>query len=341
MRIDDPGQRRLIRLRADIGVGGPDQLVAGDALAGRGHACQSEIGRIGQDGCEQRVLVVAGLAGAQVGECGGEAGSAADFMQQFGDPYARQHCVDAVGQCFGFRRRGRLHRGDMQAPVAQLDPFELTAPQPAGEAFQPPVEFGASRGQPFVRRCGQAQLGRDRRHRRGRQQVAVEPAIVGRSLDPDVAGAQLVAQRGKHGSFVEPPVSPAGLGNQPLPFLSERHRRVGGTSRLPAWLRSRSRRIAESVGSLRARRLEFQCLKELGSEFAQRPVAVGGTVQRVFVGEIGEFSDFALSAKQLRPADGFVDDGEGVAFAVLGVASASIVSWNSRIRRPTFRVPAT
>ena len=44
-------------------------------------------------------------------------------------------------------------------PVAQFDPFEFAALQPAGEAFQPPVEFGATSGQPFFGACRQAQLG--------------------------------------------------------------------------------------------------------------------------------------------------------------------------------------
>src|SRR5271165_7412715 len=55
MRIDDPDQRRLIRLRSDISVGGPDQLVPGYALAGLGHARQPQIGAIGQDGGEKSV----------------------------------------------------------------------------------------------------------------------------------------------------------------------------------------------------------------------------------------------------------------------------------------------
>ena len=173
-------------------------------------------------------------------------------------------------------------------------------------------------GQPFLRRCRQAQPGRDRQNCSRRQQVTVEPAIVGRSLDPDVAGAQLVAQRGKDGSFVEPPVWPAGLGNQPLPFLSERHRRVGRDVTLAGMVEITQQANCGERRVVRARRGEFQGVKEVGSEFAQRPVAVRGTLQRVFAGEIGEFFDFALSSQQSRPADSFVDDREGVALAALG-----------------------
>jgi len=67
MRIDNPDQRRLIRLWSDIGVGRPDQLVPGHALASLGHARQPQIGAIGQDGGEESVLVIAGPTGPEVG----------------------------------------------------------------------------------------------------------------------------------------------------------------------------------------------------------------------------------------------------------------------------------
>ena len=68
---------------------------------------------------------------------------------------------------------------------------------------------------------------------------------------------------------------------------------------------------------MRARRGEFQGVKKVRNEFAQRPVAVRGTLQQVFAGEIGKFSDFGLSNQQPRPTDGFVDDREGVTLAAL------------------------
>jgi len=36
--VDDPGQCHFVGFWTDVGVGGPDQLVAGDAMAGGGHA---------------------------------------------------------------------------------------------------------------------------------------------------------------------------------------------------------------------------------------------------------------------------------------------------------------
>jgi hypothetical protein len=75
-----------------------------------------------------------------------EAGSAADFVQQFSDAHPRQHGIDHGGQCLRFGRGGRFDGSDVQTAVTQLDALEFAAPQLAGKAFQPPVEFGAAPG---------------------------------------------------------------------------------------------------------------------------------------------------------------------------------------------------
>jgi hypothetical protein len=151
---------------------GPDQLITGDALARRRHAGQPEVGGVGQDGGEQRIFVAAAFAGAQVGECGREAGRSADLVQQLGDADTGQHRVESIGENIGFRRGDRLDWSDVQAPVAQLDPLEFAPPQPAREAFQAAVEFPAARGEPLISGHRQAQLRRDWGHSRRGQQVA-------------------------------------------------------------------------------------------------------------------------------------------------------------------------
>src|SRR5215472_10335055 len=85
MCVDDLGQRSLVGFGPDIGSSGPDQLIAGDALACRRHARQPEVGGIGQDSGKQRIFVVAAFAGAQVGKCGGEASRSIDLEQKLGD----------------------------------------------------------------------------------------------------------------------------------------------------------------------------------------------------------------------------------------------------------------
>jgi hypothetical protein len=70
VRVDDFGERRLVGFVADVGVTGPDQLVAGDPVTGIGHSGKAEIGGVGENDGEQRILVVACLMSAEVGEGG-------------------------------------------------------------------------------------------------------------------------------------------------------------------------------------------------------------------------------------------------------------------------------
>ena len=72
-----------------------------------------QIGAIGQDGGEKSVLVIAGLTGPDVGECGGKTCRTVDLMQQLGDPYAWHHCVEPIGQGFRFGRGDGLQRRDV------------------------------------------------------------------------------------------------------------------------------------------------------------------------------------------------------------------------------------
>ena len=73
--VDDPGQRRLIGFGADVGVGGPDQLVAGDAVAGLlPSAPRPRLVASARMAASSAFSFVAALAGAQVGEGGREAG---------------------------------------------------------------------------------------------------------------------------------------------------------------------------------------------------------------------------------------------------------------------------
>ena len=320
MRIDDPDQRRLVRLRSDIGVGGPHQLVPGHALAGLGHARQPQIGAIGQDGGEKSVLVIAGLTGPDVGECGGKTCRTVDLMQQFGDPYARHHCVEPIGQRFRFGRGDGLQRRDVQPLVTHFDTFKLAPLQALREALQPPVEFAAACFQPLVRRGGQVQLRCDRRHRRGGQQVAVESAVVGRPLHPHVPGAKLVAKRSQHRRLIEAPIRLPSFGDEPPPFLSERQWRVRRDLALAGLIEISQQCNRGEDRVVAPGRLELEYLEERRCELPDGGVPIGGADQRVFLRECGEAGYLGACAKQLRPADGFVDDGERVTVGSLGLA---------------------
>src|SRR4051812_14060639 len=66
VRVDDARERGSIRLVADIGLPGPEEVVSRDALARLGHAGQAEVGGVGQDHGQERSLVIGGAARAQV-----------------------------------------------------------------------------------------------------------------------------------------------------------------------------------------------------------------------------------------------------------------------------------
>ena len=120
MRVDEHGQRRAVAVVADIGVMGPQELVARHALARGSHARQAEIGGIRKDGGEQRVFVGARFAGAQVRECSKKAGFLRHFMQQLGDADAGHHRIEPVSQRFGIGHRDRANRGYLEAAVRAM-----------------------------------------------------------------------------------------------------------------------------------------------------------------------------------------------------------------------------
>jgi hypothetical protein len=115
---DNLGKCRPVGFRAYVGVRGPNQLVAGDTMAGGGHAAQTKVGGVSQDSGEQGVFVVATLAGAQVGEGGRKTRHAIHLVQQLRDARRRHHGFNPVCKGAGFRRGSRLDWCDVQAAVA-------------------------------------------------------------------------------------------------------------------------------------------------------------------------------------------------------------------------------
>ena len=231
---------------------------------------------------------------------------------------ARHQGLDHAGEGPRLGRRGGPHWGDVQAALAQLHPLQLTALQPAREAPQAPVEFGAPRPPAIRRRSPAGRVPPRRPAPRWRQQVAVEATVAGGALDPDVARAQPVAQRRQHCRLVEPPVRAL------RPAVTRRRHALrngigasGGTSRLPVRFRSAQQLQGGQHGVVGAGGTELQRLDQGGGELPQRPPAVGGAQQRVLLGEVRQLRHLAAHPQQLRPADGLVHHLEGIAVALL------------------------
>lgn len=81
MGIDDRGEGRIVRILADIGVMGPDELITGYSLAGIRHPGEAEIGGVGKNGRQQRAFVRAHLPGAKILECRNEPSFSGNLME--------------------------------------------------------------------------------------------------------------------------------------------------------------------------------------------------------------------------------------------------------------------
>ena len=200
---------------------------------------------------------------------------------------------------------------------SRSSPLQVAPQQPAGEAFQPPVEFAGSGGQPFIRRCGQLQPRRDFRDGVLRQQVAVEATVAGRAFDPNVARAQLVAQRRQDGRLVKAPVRPALLHHQASPLLAERHGRARRHVALAGPVEVRQQLERGQHGVTGAGGPELQRLDQGGGELAKRLPAVGGAHQRVLAGKVGQLPHLVAHLQQLGPAHGVGHGLERVGVALL------------------------
>jgi hypothetical protein len=154
-------------------------------VARRRHAAEAEVGGVGQHGGEQRALVLAALAGPQVGEGRGEAGRAGDVVQHLGDPRRRHQRSIAPARDSASGRGRSPHLGDVQAAVAQFHTLEPAARSRRAKRLSLPVRVRRpTRRQPLVAVAGRPSSAAAGRHRLGGQQVAVEAAVAGGPLHP-------------------------------------------------------------------------------------------------------------------------------------------------------------
>ena len=166
--VDQDGERAFVAVLADIGILGPDELVASHALARGRHAGEAKICGVGEDGGEQRVAVVALAACAQIGEPGEEPRLVGDVVQEFGDPDPGHQRADRVRQFLGWRAGLRADRGNLQSSVDQLHAFQPAAHDVVREPLQPVIERDCAALDPDIGRRKQARSGDHGSARRGR-----------------------------------------------------------------------------------------------------------------------------------------------------------------------------
>ena len=127
-----------------------------------------------------------------------------DVAQHLGDAHPRQHTVEPDRQIACRLRNGRLHAGDVERAVFDLDAVEFAVRGPLHHEVQPLMQ----RRGPGLHEPGGIGLLTDAGIPRsfGGKQVVLKGAVIATARDPDVAAAQPLAQRGEHGDFIQPPV---------------------------------------------------------------------------------------------------------------------------------------
>jgi hypothetical protein len=324
VRVDDARQRVRIALLAHMPVMGPGELAQAGPTDRLGHPREAKIDAIGENGGEKDGPVLGGHAAALVGERGREAGPVVDLQQQIGDLDPWQEIVG------GGPKRLRLVRGvglqgpDLQDAILNGDVLQSSGDAACGDIDHRLGEDIALCVEPLSRILGHA----DRQGtfvtesgEAGRRQQscfkAAEPAAAG---DPDVAGAQAVAEFEEHADFpgmdVERLVRPDDEGPPALP--DKACRRISGDFALGATTRIRfAKHCHGPQKSARATRaLEGKAAEHVGCEQPQRrpsPHELGAHVDPIAGGEAFGLGD---GAEKPRPADGLID---GVVDVAVGV----------------------
>jgi hypothetical protein len=164
-------------------------------------------------------------------EAVGEQRPARHLRQQVGDADARQHCVEAGGECLGLQRCRFFDRRDLQHPLLERDIGQQTALRLGVDRRQTRIEKGAAAGDETL------EIGIDcDRQGAGLQQLLLdlagdqmlfEGAVAAAADDPDIARAQPALQLRQHTELVIAPVDRAAGHDVPGPSLADEASRGG------------------------------------------------------------------------------------------------------------------
>ena len=203
-RIDQAGQSGLVGLIAEVPFSSPEEPSMAEHSGTPRHAREPEVGGVGQHCRHQCERIFWYRAGAQVDEALGKTGPGVDLGEQFGNPDARQHAVEAPGYIVDIRVT-LPDRADRQARLGDQGLGKFTRGGECGNFLEPPLQGLETLVAPSVKAVGDGELQLTSlslsRERGGRQQEVIEGPEGPAALDPDISGAKSIPKRHDHGNL--------------------------------------------------------------------------------------------------------------------------------------------
>lgn len=211
--IDQDRGRRGIGLGPDMTLDHQHHAMDGDAAGTLGHALGAGIGGVGHDGGHQRGRIGRGLAASVMGEAVEEAGPGMDFGEKGGHAHARDNSVEAPAERLCMFALIATDRRDGEPVLGDGGVGDRIRGRGCRQRFQLRIKgcraLGAPGGEAVRHGQSEPPFSPYQFEGRPRQQIILEAAPGSAALDPEVAGAQPVAQMYENGDLPGPGVEPA------------------------------------------------------------------------------------------------------------------------------------
>ena len=235
--LDDHGQRPVVRFAFDVPACDAHQFPEPVRGRGFGHLAQAEIDALGEQHVEQADAVATGRPGAQVREGLGEPGGVVHLKQDVRDPRVGYPLIEVGDEVAGPVRHGGCGPFDAEHAIVDAGTRDRTGSRRGVQPPQTLVQRALALREPVLR------IGRDRQAAVGinnsgsrQQQRLPDVAVAARPRQPEVAGAERIAQVEQHRRL---PQAVVGLGaQQPAPLRI----RAGGSQSAAPWQRCARRR---------------------------------------------------------------------------------------------------
>ena len=211
LRLDHHGQGPVYRLAFDMPAREARELEEVMGVGGLGHLAETQIEPLGEEDVQESDPVFAWRARAQVRESVGETGGGVHLQQDIGqqdigDPHLGQATIEVEHELIDVLRHCGGGPADPEFAILDGAAGYPAVVRGIGEAIQALDQTRLALGQPLPgfernRQPGRGVHGLDRR------QGAFHITIASGVREPDVAGAEGVAQMEKRGDFPKPAIT--------------------------------------------------------------------------------------------------------------------------------------